>query len=335
MDYRVIYSEEELYHVGKKGMRWGLRRYQNPDGTWTELGKRRRRSGPSRDAKSRAAMKNEMKNLKSKSELDTARASYKVTKELNKQAVQAAKGGTKKAKESKLSKKEREKEEAIRSGDLKKIEKYKSQMTDDELRAAMTRMELNTRLSAAKTQQGLDTYKKFADVVSTTANLTKNGIDTYNNIAKIMNAFTSKDMPIIGEKKAAEKKESEHERREREARIRQLEAQADISELNRDRLKKEANKPNRPSNDDTPSSSDNDTSSTSRSSSSTSSTPLRGTVEGSGSSTRSRGESVAERYARERASAVDVDFTDVVENQIGPYLGLPSMDDIRRRNRGG
>lgn len=31
----------ELYHHGIKGQRWGIRRYQNPDGSLTEAGKRR------------------------------------------------------------------------------------------------------------------------------------------------------------------------------------------------------------------------------------------------------------------------------------------------------
>ena len=34
-------SENELYHWGIKGMRWGVRRYQNEDGTLTPAGRRR------------------------------------------------------------------------------------------------------------------------------------------------------------------------------------------------------------------------------------------------------------------------------------------------------
>ena len=33
-------SDEELYHYGIKGMRWGIRRYQNPDGSLTPAGRK-------------------------------------------------------------------------------------------------------------------------------------------------------------------------------------------------------------------------------------------------------------------------------------------------------
>lgn len=34
-------NQNELYHHGIKGMRWGVRRFQNKDGTLTNAGKKR------------------------------------------------------------------------------------------------------------------------------------------------------------------------------------------------------------------------------------------------------------------------------------------------------
>lgn len=48
-------NEDELEHFGTKGMKWGIRRYQNADGTLTEAGKKRYSSAVVSAFKSSAA----------------------------------------------------------------------------------------------------------------------------------------------------------------------------------------------------------------------------------------------------------------------------------------
>lgn len=69
----------ELYHHGIKGMKWGVRRYQNKDGSLTAAGKKRQR-GWSEDAKtadniSRKSVKSmsnaELRKLNERTQLET------------------------------------------------------------------------------------------------------------------------------------------------------------------------------------------------------------------------------------------------------------------------
>lgn len=51
MDYVIV--DGELCHFGIKGMKWGIRRYQNEDGTLTAAGKKRAAKGQKKQARIR------------------------------------------------------------------------------------------------------------------------------------------------------------------------------------------------------------------------------------------------------------------------------------------
>lgn len=129
--------ENELTHWGIKGMRWGIRRYQNKDGTLTTAGKKRY-------AKEMAKLKEEERVAK------------------NKQRTQA--------KLDKLDEKRRE-IEAIKSGKPapKPAEKqaYKTSvkdMSDEELRAVVNRLNMEKMYKQLKPEQ-VSAGKKFANKV--------------------------------------------------------------------------------------------------------------------------------------------------------------------------
>ena len=66
----MYYYNDELYHHGVKGQRWGVRRYQNKDGTLTNAGKKRRITSESEDKTIKKERIKDSKNRRKLSDTD-------------------------------------------------------------------------------------------------------------------------------------------------------------------------------------------------------------------------------------------------------------------------
>ena len=183
-------ENNELYHFGTKGMKWGFRRYQNEDGSLTEEG--RRHYGYS--------LKRSINNIRE------ARHKKKLAKKRAK-ALEAAR----KARAEKRAH-EAAKKKAVETGTAEEVLKYKNELTTKEKQDIYNRLQADENLARIaenesrrraeeaarnskwnKTKNVIDKVGQAADMVNKTANF-------YNSTAKVINAFSDTKLPMIGEK---------------------------------------------------------------------------------------------------------------------------------------
>ena len=185
----------ELYlaHHGILGQKWGIRRYQNPDGSLTAAGKLR--YAPDGNGGYRKLSGSER------------RAAEKVAKKRTAALEKARKARIEKAEY------EKGKQEAVKSGDASKINKYFDNLSPEERRQALERMRTKQefqRMLNNETQlvsQGESKTDKLMNSVSKATDWSEKGIRMYNVIAKINNAFNSEAyMPSIGGEWAGDRK---------------------------------------------------------------------------------------------------------------------------------
>lgn len=170
--------ESELTHHGILGMHWGVRRYQNKDGTLTSAGRARKNRGI----------------------IETYRNKKKMKK-------------LRQAKEAKKAEKEKI-ESIVKSGDAEKIKKVSSKLSDEQMARALTQLRFNAALDEYKTGKQVNTAKKGKSYLETAAvtmqtlgNMAVAAGQVYNTLEKV---------GVVGKSSASQKKAYDQLKRQSE-----------------------------------------------------------------------------------------------------------------------
>lgn len=169
----------ELYHYQVKGAKHGVRRYQNPDGSLTPLGREHYGVGPAREEGGDEGGSGKKKfGDKAVAKIDSLRKRLtqpkKSSQQLTPEQVQEYK------------------EKAIASGDVETLLKYKDRLTTKELQDAVNRV---NNIASLENKMPKKTGK--IDRITAFADKTKSLYDSYNKIGTVLSKFMDVDLPGI------------------------------------------------------------------------------------------------------------------------------------------
>lgn len=187
--------ENELQHWGIKGQKWGVRRYQNKDGSLTPAGVKRYNKEMENLKKEKAKVKAEEKALatkkKTQAKIDKLEAEKKALADRKKALKDEARGKTaKEADKNAGETPEQKRERLLKSTDPKEIYKDRDALTYQELNDRVNRIDLEARLSN-KIPAEPDRLDRFNDGMKRTADTINNITNTFKKVDDAYSAVTN------------------------------------------------------------------------------------------------------------------------------------------------
>ena len=190
-------ASDVISHSGIPGMHHGIRRFQYEDGSLTPAGRERYGVGPARDRKG-------PKSVEQSGPANRQEAAQK-SKPVDKNELKKRQEAAQKARDAKADKKEHEeyRQEALRSGDPKRIKEVMAESSYQEIKDALDRVDIYEKVNARIPPEPstMDKINKIVSNANTINNWVTTGTNIWNNFAKIHNAVSQdgSDLPIIGQ----------------------------------------------------------------------------------------------------------------------------------------